>query len=299
MANNITTTPTPAPGVSIKTFDGTLNPDAANPADRVFQTLVNARDLHAALGSGAKFADWIRDRIEQHELVEEEDFAQRSFSENGEKPQGRPSTDYHLTLDTAKHLALADRSPQGRAVRQYFIEVERRAHEHVVPLISELRAQNQQISEQNALLRQQVQKTYLRDNPKAAKVLRYHAIQELTQAEKARLMGWKTSDNWRKMLGEMAALGLVDYTPDPGRQAGGVAAIAHMKALHQAYGKPAVSPKQLAARQQNVRRAHEKNKGRKGRSPAQVESSNANLTRAQEAQARKKAGLTESQTMAV
>ena len=35
---------------------------------------VNARELHAFLEVNTKFADWIRNRIEQYDFVENQDF---------------------------------------------------------------------------------------------------------------------------------------------------------------------------------------------------------------------------------
>lgn len=35
---------------------------------------VNLRELHAKLGNGHKFADWIKDRIEQYDFIENKDY---------------------------------------------------------------------------------------------------------------------------------------------------------------------------------------------------------------------------------
>ena len=60
---------------------------------------VSARELHAFLQNRDHFATWIRDRIAQYDFVENQDFV--TFSENSEK--GRPSQEYYITLDMAKH----------------------------------------------------------------------------------------------------------------------------------------------------------------------------------------------------
>jgi anti-repressor protein len=86
---------------------------------------VNARQLHAALGVGKVFAAWIRERIEQLGLTENVDFV--VFSDSGNNPLGgRPSIEYAVTLDAAKHLAMAERNDAGRAARAYFIEAEKK-----------------------------------------------------------------------------------------------------------------------------------------------------------------------------
>lgn len=88
--------------------------------------LVNARDLHAFLGAGKRFASWIAERIAEYGFIENQDYI--LVSPNREiKGRGgdRRSKDYHLTLDTAKELAMVERNEKGRQVRRYFIECER------------------------------------------------------------------------------------------------------------------------------------------------------------------------------
>jgi len=43
------------------------------------------------------------------------------------KTRGRPATDYHLTLDMDKELAMVENNDRGRQVRCYFIALERQA----------------------------------------------------------------------------------------------------------------------------------------------------------------------------
>ena len=40
---------------------------------------------------------------------------------------GRPSKEYTLSLDSAKHVALVEGNEQGKKIRQYFIDVEKAA----------------------------------------------------------------------------------------------------------------------------------------------------------------------------
>lgn len=91
---------------------------------------VNARDLHSFLEVGKKFADWIKDRIEQYGFIEETDYV--TFSQNGEK--GRPTVEYAISLDMAKELSMVERNEKGKQARQYFIECERRAKDPVAAL---------------------------------------------------------------------------------------------------------------------------------------------------------------------
>lgn len=89
------------------------------------QQLCDARDLHTFLGVGRFFSNWIKERIEQYGFVEGEDFLPVLAKSTG----GRPATEYHLTLDTAKELAMVENNEQGRQVRRYFIAMEREARE--------------------------------------------------------------------------------------------------------------------------------------------------------------------------
>lgn len=89
--------------------------------------LVNARDLHAFLGVGRDFSNWIKGRISEYGFVENQDFV--LIRQNGrikEKGGDRRSIEYHLTLDTAKELSMVERTEKGREARRYFIECERR-----------------------------------------------------------------------------------------------------------------------------------------------------------------------------
>lgn len=118
------------------------------------QQLCDARDLHTFLGVGRFFSNWIKERIEQYGFVEGTDYlpvlANSYGAESdvclpdsaskttvcspvsGSKPErrgGHNRTDYHLTLDTAKELAMVENNDQGRQVRRYFIAMERQARE--------------------------------------------------------------------------------------------------------------------------------------------------------------------------
>lgn len=86
---------------------------------------VDARELHAVLGSRQDFSTWVKSRIEQLGLVAGTDF--EVFQESVENPLGgRPRLEYVVSLDAAKHIALAERTDAGRKVRAYFIEAEKR-----------------------------------------------------------------------------------------------------------------------------------------------------------------------------
>lgn len=85
---------------------------------------VNSRLLYNALQVNTKFADWIKRRIDEYEFVENEDYEVfLKFEKN--LSGGRPVAEYAITLDMAKELAMVERNQYGRAVRRYFIEIEK------------------------------------------------------------------------------------------------------------------------------------------------------------------------------
>ena len=93
---------------------------------------VNARELHAFLGNGDMFANWIKNRIEKYGFVENQDFL--SFLETTKKPSGgRPSREYYITLDMAKQLTMVENNEKGMQARRYFIECEKKLREIVKP----------------------------------------------------------------------------------------------------------------------------------------------------------------------
>jgi anti-repressor protein len=92
--------------------------------------VVNARGLHQALQVQSHFKDWIRRRLFESIAVENQDYCvldSRSNLSRSELESNNQQIDYVLTLDTAKHIAMLERTDIGRAIRQYFIETEKQA----------------------------------------------------------------------------------------------------------------------------------------------------------------------------
>ncbi|EEO7834143.1 phage antirepressor Ant [Salmonella enterica] len=106
----------------IPVFNGTISNESA--------LLCNARDLHSFLAVGKVFAAWITSRLEEYEFIENQDYI--LLSNSGKQTSGRGGhnrKDYHLTLDTAKELAMVERNEKGRQIRRYFIECEKKLHQ--------------------------------------------------------------------------------------------------------------------------------------------------------------------------
>ncbi len=84
---------------------------------------VNARDLHEFLEVGRDFTSWIKQRVKKYGFVEDQDFT-IVFTKSGENLGGRPSSEYHISLDMAKELSMVENNDKGREARKYFIDVE-------------------------------------------------------------------------------------------------------------------------------------------------------------------------------
>lgn len=72
------------------------------------------------------------------------------------------------------------------------------------------------VAERDAL-RAMMAERVLREEPRLRKVIYYFNLPGLTHRERAILAGWKTHTPYMEALKRLAALGLVDYTPEPRR----------------------------------------------------------------------------------
>lgn len=124
--------------------------------DGTEQQTVNARELHGFLEVKTEFKDWIARRIKDFGFVENSDFCSFLSESSG----GRPSREYHLSLNMAKELSMVERNAKGKQARQYFINCERKLKEvtqqpaipqtlpDALRLAADLAEKNQQLLEQ-------------------------------------------------------------------------------------------------------------------------------------------------------
>ena len=90
------------------------------------EKVVYGTELYKVLEVKSKFADWVKNRLNDCDAIENKDF--QSFSKILEKG-GRPQTEYIIQLDTAKEMAMLERNDIGKQVRRYFIDVEKKYKE--------------------------------------------------------------------------------------------------------------------------------------------------------------------------
>lgn len=85
---------------------------------------VSGRELHEALGVKTRYNDWF-ERMINYGFEENQDFT--AITQKRVTAQGNVTNyiDHALTLDTAKEIAMIQRSNKGKQARQYFIQVEK------------------------------------------------------------------------------------------------------------------------------------------------------------------------------
>lgn len=86
------------------------------------QPTISARDLHEQLNIGTAFKDWFP-RMCEYGFEEGKDFCSK-LSETSAKG-GRPSKDADISIDMAKQICMIQRTPEGKKIRQYFIDLEK------------------------------------------------------------------------------------------------------------------------------------------------------------------------------
>lgn len=81
---------------------------------------IDMRELHKQLRVKARFNDWAKRRL-QKVFFDGDDF----YSHLSKSDIGRPTTEYMLTVDTAKQISMMEGGEVGKLVRKYFILCEK------------------------------------------------------------------------------------------------------------------------------------------------------------------------------
>lgn len=181
---------------------------------------VNARELHAFLGTKIHFKDWIKKRIADYGFVEGTDYvkfelsADLKMAESGgdlseilasQKNAALETTgcgsfgqqgriEYAITLGMAKELSMVERTAKGKEARLYFIACEKQVRS------------NPDCLQQNRVLKQEL----LKANPKWRKILYCYRL-GLSQRNTAKILGVTQECIWRH-LARMKICGLIKAT---------------------------------------------------------------------------------------
>lgn len=184
---------------------------------------VSARELHVFLESKRDFSNWIKDRIEKYDLVENVDYI--VFNNFGENPKGgRPLTEYALSVDAAKELSMVEGNEKGKQARKYFIECERVANEskkiltqaEIVLQMAQINVENERrilsLQKENKEIKEQVSLIDARitTRPDYFSVVGYASLNKINIGmEKAKSLGKKASLLCKQMKAE------IDKVSDP------------------------------------------------------------------------------------
>jgi len=118
---------------------------------------VNSRELWNNLEVKKPFSDWIKFQINSLNLEQNIDYilvSQKSEAK-GRGGNRKETFDYIITLDTAKHIAMASRTEKGKEVRKYFIEAEKKLNQlqpqeqNILPVLVEMAKVNQMLVQSN------------------------------------------------------------------------------------------------------------------------------------------------------
>lgn len=86
------------------------------------EKVVYGTELHQVLGVKSNYRDWINNRLNDCEAVENEDFEAAKILASS----GQSKKEHIIKLDIAKEMAMLERNEKGKQVRRYFIQVEKK-----------------------------------------------------------------------------------------------------------------------------------------------------------------------------
>lgn len=247
---------------------------------------VHGRQLHQWLKVGRDFSNWMKDRIDRYGFEEGVDFVKEVSARSGENPSGgRPTTEYLLTLDTAKEVAMVENNTRGRQARRYFIEIERRYREQTPALDSSVGEQILRIVQETnagmARLAEMMQRTQadtvaaieiLAEAQTAAKAqseVILEVIRGLRQPEtpkpavvETRLVKRMTFDEYRRLIGvEVAGSGVFSRIARNIRTAAEGMGYTYTEADHDHIGRARHPLEALKLFDKDIRRQAEKHRG--------------------------------------
>ncbi len=93
------------------------------------EKVVYGTELHAVLQVKTAYKDWSLRRLNECDAVEGTDFEAAQIC----APSGQAKKEHIIKLDTAKEMAMLERNDKGKQVRRYFIEIEKKYKENIMP----------------------------------------------------------------------------------------------------------------------------------------------------------------------
>lgn len=156
------------------------------------EQLVSARELYRGLGlARTKWTPWYEKNIKNNEFfLENVDWTEVSLEVTGNK-----TTDFAITLDFAKHIAMMARTEKSHEFRNYFIECEKKLREVA---ITPSYAIEDPIERAKAWIKEQEEKRELEERNKRL----IHANKTYTATELSKELGFTSAQALNKDLEE-------------------------------------------------------------------------------------------------
>ena len=184
--------------------NGEFSPNPNSPLIKVEKNAngeqaVSARELHKFLEVETDFTDWCK-RMFEYGFVENQDFNLLKFEEvrfEGKREVRRMITDYALTLDTAKEIAMLQRSEKGKQARQYFIDCEKQlknANANLSPFDVMQNMLNQLKEQERLNLEQSKKLTKIEQDVNELQAQGNHSVEHFT------IIGWYKLNKWKYNL---------------------------------------------------------------------------------------------------
>lgn len=111
---------------------------------------VSAKELHEKLKIETPFHKWFP-RMCEYGFTEGIDFWTKKSLSTG----GRPATEYDIAIDMAKQICMIQRSQIGKAIRQYFIDLEKAWNTPEQIMARALKIADQTIANLNKVIKEQ------------------------------------------------------------------------------------------------------------------------------------------------
>lgn len=108
------------------------------------EQMVSARELYEKLEIKSNFTTWFERMLEFGFEPTKDFFPKMEKTSTG----GRPQTDYEITIEMAKEICMIQRTPKGKEVRQYLIQLERAWNTPELVIARGLQASQKLIAEQ-------------------------------------------------------------------------------------------------------------------------------------------------------
>lgn len=123
---------------------------------------ISARELHEKLNINSRFTTWFQ-RMAEYGFEEGIDFTTRFPNLGSEIRGGQNKVDYDISIDMAKQICMIQRTPEGKQVRQYLIDLEKawntpeqvmaRALRIADKTISSLTIENKKLTAENEVMK--------------------------------------------------------------------------------------------------------------------------------------------------